>query len=44
MTKGDIELHHMATKNQLADIFTKPLAFNTFNTLRTRLGVIDINT
>ncbi|KAI0496288.1 hypothetical protein KFK09_022602 [Dendrobium nobile] len=43
VTKGDIELHHVATENQLADIFTKPLAFDTFSTLRTRLGVIDIN-
>ncbi|KAI0529333.1 hypothetical protein KFK09_001880 [Dendrobium nobile] len=43
VTKGDIELHHVTTENQLADIFTKPLAFDTFSSLRTRLGVIDIN-
>jgi len=43
VTKGDIELHHVTTKNQLADIFTNPLAFDTFSSLRTRLGVIDIN-
>ncbi|PKU87156.1 Retrovirus-related Pol polyprotein from transposon TNT 1-94 [Dendrobium catenatum] len=43
VTKGDIDLHHVKNENQLADIFTKPLAFDTFSSLRTRLGVIDIN-
>ncbi|PKU64856.1 Retrovirus-related Pol polyprotein from transposon TNT 1-94 [Dendrobium catenatum] len=43
VSKGEIELIHVSTENQLADIFTKPLAFDTFSTLRTRLGVIDLN-
>ena len=43
VTKGDIDLHHVITENQLAGIFTKPLAFDTFSSLRTRMGVIDIN-
>ena len=43
VSKGEIELTHVSTENQLPDIFTKPLAFDTFSTLRTRLGVIDLN-
>ncbi|PKU84797.1 Retrovirus-related Pol polyprotein from transposon TNT 1-94 [Dendrobium catenatum] len=43
VSKGEIELTHVSTENQLAEIFTKPLAFDTFSTLRTRLGVIDLN-
>ncbi|PKU75691.1 Retrovirus-related Pol polyprotein from transposon TNT 1-94 [Dendrobium catenatum] len=43
VSKGEIELIHISTENQLADIFKKPLAFNTFSVLRTRLGVIDLN-
>ncbi|KAI0488487.1 hypothetical protein KFK09_028320 [Dendrobium nobile] len=41
--KKDVKLHHVATENQLANIFTKPLAFDTFSILRTKLGEIDIN-
>ncbi|WVZ92708.1 hypothetical protein U9M48_038754 [Paspalum notatum var. saurae] len=36
--KGDIDLFHVVTQNQLADIFTKPLAFSTFVRLRCELG------
>ncbi|WVZ89393.1 LOW QUALITY PROTEIN: hypothetical protein U9M48_035808 [Paspalum notatum var. saurae] len=32
--KGDIDLVHMVTQNQLADIFTKPLEFSAFVRLR----------
>ncbi|WVZ75809.1 hypothetical protein U9M48_023840, partial [Paspalum notatum var. saurae] len=32
--KGDIDLVHVVTQNQLADIFTKPLEFSAFARLR----------
>ncbi|WVZ58020.1 hypothetical protein U9M48_008334 [Paspalum notatum var. saurae] len=32
--KGDIDLVHVASENQLADIFTKPLEFGAFMRLR----------
>ncbi|WVZ83509.1 hypothetical protein U9M48_030651 [Paspalum notatum var. saurae] len=32
--KGDIDLVHVVTENQLADIFTKPLEFSAFARLR----------
>ncbi|WVZ89319.1 hypothetical protein U9M48_035740 [Paspalum notatum var. saurae] len=38
--KGDIDLVHVASENQLADIFTKPLEFGTFVHLRGELGVL----
>ena len=37
--KGDIDLVHVASENQLADIFTKPLEFGAFVRLRGELGV-----
>ena len=37
--KGDIDLVHLTTQNQLADIFTKPLGFGVFARLRGELGV-----
>jgi len=37
--KGDIELHHVATQNQITDVFTKPLDQATFARLRGELGV-----
>ncbi|WVZ76447.1 hypothetical protein U9M48_024423 [Paspalum notatum var. saurae] len=37
--KGDIELVHVASENQLADILTKPLEFGAFVRLRGELGV-----
>jgi hypothetical protein len=37
--KGDIDLHHIDTQNQLADIFTKPLDQAYFARLRGELGV-----
>jgi len=40
--KGDIEIMFVKTENQLADLFTKPLASDRFNKLRTELGVLDM--
>ncbi|GJY75969.1 retrovirus-related pol polyprotein from transposon TNT 1-94, partial [Tanacetum coccineum] len=37
--KGDIELHFISTKYQLADIFTKPLDEPTFTRLKAKLGM-----
>ena len=37
--KGDIDLIHVVSTNQLADIFTKPLEFGAFARLRGELGV-----
>jgi hypothetical protein len=39
--KGDIEVYHISTKNELADIFTKPLDEKTFCRLRSELNVLD---
>jgi hypothetical protein len=39
--KGDIELCHVNTKNQLADIFTKPLYETRFCFLRSELNILD---
>ncbi|WVZ97132.1 hypothetical protein U9M48_042687 [Paspalum notatum var. saurae] len=36
---GDIDLIHVVSANQLADIFTKPLEFDAFTRLRGELGV-----
>jgi len=40
--KGDCEIKFVKTENQLADLFTKPLARDRFNMLRTELGILDI--
>jgi hypothetical protein len=39
--KGDIEIAYINTKEQLADIFTKPLDEQTFNKLRHELNILD---
>jgi hypothetical protein len=39
--KGDIELCHVNTENQLADIFTKPLDATRFCFLRSELNILD---
>jgi hypothetical protein len=39
--KEDIEIFHISTENQLADIFTKPLDEKTFCRLRSVLNVLD---
>jgi hypothetical protein len=39
--KGDIELCHVNTENQLADIFPKPLDETRFCFLRSELNILD---
>jgi hypothetical protein len=39
--KGDIDIFHISTENQLADIFTKSLDEKTFCRFRRELNVID---
>jgi hypothetical protein len=41
--KKDIQLCHVRTEAQLADIFTKPLDENRFCTLRHELNIMDIS-
>jgi hypothetical protein len=38
--KGDIEIAYINTKEQLADMFTKPLDEQTFNKLRHELNIL----
>jgi len=40
--KGDIEIMFVKIENQLADLFTKPLARDRFNKLITELGIVDM--
>ncbi|WVZ53082.1 hypothetical protein U9M48_004068 [Paspalum notatum var. saurae] len=44
VTKGDILLQNVGTKEQLVDIFTKPLDESTFCWLRNELNVLDART
>jgi hypothetical protein len=39
--RGDIEIAYVGTKEQLADIFTKPLDEKTFTKLRNKLNILD---
>jgi hypothetical protein len=39
--RGDIEISYVSTKEQLADIFTKPLDEKTFTKLRNELNILD---
>ena len=39
--KGDIEIRHVSTEKQLADIFTKPLDESRFCALRSELNILD---
>lgn len=39
--KGDFEVTFVDTHNQLADIFTKPLAKEPFFKIRRELGILD---
>ena len=39
--KGDIEIEFVETRNQLADIFTKPLEKESFFRIRNELGILD---
>jgi hypothetical protein len=38
---GDIEIAYVSTKEQLVDIFTKPLDEKTFTKLRNELNILD---
>jgi hypothetical protein len=40
-TKGDIEIRHVSTEKQLADIFTKPLDESKFCALRSERNILD---
>jgi hypothetical protein len=40
--RGDIDIYHISTENQLADIFTKPLDEKRFCRLRSELNVLDL--
>ncbi|WVZ48979.1 hypothetical protein U9M48_000364 [Paspalum notatum var. saurae] len=42
VAKGDILLRNVGTKEQLVDIFTKPLDESTFSKLRGELNVLDL--
>jgi hypothetical protein len=39
--RGDIEIAYVSTKEQLVDIFTKPLDEQTFTKLRNELNILD---
>jgi hypothetical protein len=39
--RGNIEIAYGSTKEQLADIFTKPLDKKTFSKLRNELNILD---
>ena len=41
--KGDVLFEHVDSKNQLSDIFTKPLATEPFFNIHGELGIIDIS-
>jgi hypothetical protein len=40
--RGDIDIYHTSTENQLSDIFTKPLDEKRFCKLRSELNVLDL--
>jgi hypothetical protein len=40
--KGDIDIYHISTENELADIVTKPLDEKRFCRLRSDLNVLDL--
>ena len=39
--KGYITIHHVSTKKQLTNIFTKPLDESRFYALRSELNILD---
>jgi hypothetical protein len=39
--RGDIDIYHISTENQLADVFTKPLDEKRFWRLSSELNVLD---
>jgi len=42
LKNGIIDLQYIGTENQLADILTKPLETNRFQSLRDQMGIIDV--
>lgn len=38
--KKEVQLEYVKTRNQVVDILTRPLSFDTFNKLKTLLGMI----
>jgi len=42
VNNGDCVIQFVNSKNQLADLFTKPLNKESFNFLRNELGIIDL--
>jgi hypothetical protein len=42
--EGELELHYCTSEEQLADLFTKPLAKNMFEDLRGRIGMCSFGT
>ena len=42
VSRNEISITYVNTENQLADIFTKPLSRERFETLRLKLGIMDI--
>jgi hypothetical protein len=40
--KEDVEILHIGTDDQVADIFTKPLAYAQFSNLRLKLGMLEL--
>ncbi|CAA7032085.1 unnamed protein product [Microthlaspi erraticum] len=43
IVKGTISPHHVSTTQQLADIFTKPLGRQEFDSFRSKLGILDLH-
>ena len=40
VARKEIEIHHVPSYEQVADILTKPLGMDQFNYLRTKLNVL----
>jgi len=43
VSNGDCEVQFIEIDKQFADFFTKPLAKDRFNILRTELGILDVS-
>ncbi len=41
MSEKEIEVNHVASSDQLVDIFTKPLGRTLFENLRSELGMVN---
>lgn len=41
VSEKEIEVHHVASSDQLVDIFTKPLGHTLFENLRSELGMVN---